>query len=305
MVRALSAPPLPSSRRWGCYSSPPTRSPAACAAPDAPRVASLAYGYLTVLLVPLRTPDAVVGHLCLGPKASGEPFRAEDHALLATLSGHLAALVRNTQFADELRAQVDLLEAQRATLDTLNERLERAHLVADIHDEPLQTALYLRRQLTADGRGRAATAQHLALSQALVNQLHALCTAVRPAALDELGLAGAIEILALDLTERAGADAGVSIRLDIDAEFAGAPLPPGADVVLYRTAQEALNNSLRHARPRHRPEPAAARRHGRALYCRRRGGLRRARAGDDLRRQATWGWSACSTACSGLAAGCG
>ncbi|MCA1600015.1 MAG: hypothetical protein LC769_13590, partial [Chloroflexi bacterium] len=165
---------------------------AAREAPDAPRVASLAYGYLTVLLVPLRTPDAVVGHLCLGPKASGEPFRAEDHALLATLSG----------------------------------------------------------QLTADGRGRAATAQHLALSQALVNQLHALCTAVRPPALDELGLAGAIEVLALDLTERAGADAGVSIRLDIDAEFAGAPLPPGADVVLYRTAQEALNNSLCHARPR-------------------------------------------------------
>jgi signal transduction histidine kinase len=224
--------------------------------PDAPRVASLAYGYPTVLLVPLRARDAVVGHLCLGPKASGEPFRAEDHALLATLSGHLAALVRNEPLADELRAQVALLQAQKATLDTLNERLERAHeeerahLVADIHDEPLQTALYLRHQLTTDGRGRTATVQHLALSQAIVNQLHALCTAVRPPALDELGLAGAIEVLALDLTERAGADADVSIRLDIDAEFAGAPLPPGVDVVLYRAAQEALNNSLRHARPR-------------------------------------------------------
>jgi len=223
---------------------------------DVPQVAPLIDGQvdLTVLLVPLRTPDAVVGHLCLGPKASGEPFRAEDHALLATLSGRLAALVRNAHLVGALRAQVGLLEAQKATLDMLNERLQRAHeeerihLVADIHDESLQTAIHLRRQLAADER--TVTAQHLALSQALVNQLHALCTAVRPPALDELGLAGAIEVLALDLTERAGPDADVSIRLDIDARFAGAPLPSGADIVLYRAAQEGLNNSLRHARPR-------------------------------------------------------
>lgn len=226
---------------------------------DAPQVAPLIDGQdgqvdLTVLLVPLRTPHAVVGHLCLGPKASGEPFHAEDHALLATLSGHLAALVRNAHLVGALRAQVGLLEARKATLDTLNERLQRAHeeerkhLVADIHDESLQTAIHLRRQLAADER--TVTAQHLALSQALVNQLHALCTAVRPPALDELSLAGAIEVLALDLTERAGTDADVSIRLDIDARFAGAPLPSEADIVLYRAAQEGLNNSLRHARPR-------------------------------------------------------
>lgn len=175
-----------------------------------------------------------------------------DHDLLATLSGHLAAIVRNVQLVADLRAQVDLLAEQKATLDTLNERLQRAHeeerarLVADIHDEPLQTAHCLWRQLAADGQGRAATARHVALSRALVNQLHALCTAVRPAALDELGLAAAIEVLALER----GAQVGVLIRLDDDAELAGMHLPPGADVVLYRAAQEALNNSLRHAQAR-------------------------------------------------------
>lgn len=211
---------------------------------DSPRVVLLGEDAVSILLAPLCVQGALVGHLCLGPKTRGEPFRAVDRALLATISGYLAAIVRNIQLVDVLHTQVRLL-------DTLNERLqraydeERAHLAADLHDEPLQTAYYLQRQLMADGQGRAATARHVALSQALIHQLHALCTAVRPAALDELGLASAIEVLALDRT----AHADVLIRLDTGADLSGADLPPGADLVLYRTAQEALTNSLRHGRP--------------------------------------------------------
>jgi len=220
---------------------------------EAARVVALTHGYgsLPVLLVPLHTRDALVGYLCLGPKASGEPFRTEDRALLATLSGHLAAIVRNAQLVDELRGQVGLLQAQKATLDALNERLEhaqeeeRARLAADLHDEPLQTAQRLQRQLAVDGRWGRATAQHLALGEQLITQLRAVCAAVRPTALDELGLAAAIEELAVDL----GAHGGVPIALEADPELAEIALPPAVELVLYRAAQEALNNSLRHARP--------------------------------------------------------
>src|SRR5438105_1798930 len=131
------------------------------------------------------------------------PCRAADRALLATLSGHLAAVVRNVQLVDDLHAKVELLEAQKAELDTLNERLqraheeERAHLAADLHDEPLQTALRLQRLLMIDSRHAAATPQQVALSDALVDQLRTICTAVRPAALDDLGLTAALEVLAL------------------------------------------------------------------------------------------------------------
>jgi len=224
---------------------------AARAVQGEPRAVSLADGETAVLVVPLRTHDRLVGHLCLGPKRSGEPFRSEDRALLSTLSGQLAALVRNAQLVDELRAQVGLLQAREATLDTLNERLqhaqeeERARLAADLHDEALQTALHLRRRLIADGQGRAAADGHVAVAEAVIDQLRLVCTTVRPPALDELGLAAALEALALDL----GADLTVPILLDADPALTEFALSPDIELVIYRAAQEALNNALRHAHP--------------------------------------------------------
>jgi len=218
----------------------------------APRAVSLLYGYLTILFVPLHTHDAVAGHLCLGPKSNGEPFRDEDRALLATLSGHLAAIVRNAQLVDDLRAKVRALEAQRATLDTLNERLqgareeERTSLAADIHDEPLQTALHLQRQLAVVAERDPALRPYVALGQTVVDQLRAVCTAMRPAALDDLGLAAALDMLAIEQSERGD----VPIRLETDAALSDEMLAPEAAVVLYRAAQEAITNCLRHARPR-------------------------------------------------------
>jgi signal transduction histidine kinase len=204
----------------------------------------LAEGGRPVLVVPLRIQNMVLGHLCLGPKATGEPFRAEDHALLSTLSGHLAAIVQNADLIDELQLKL-------ATLDSLNERLhraqeeERARFAAEIHDEPIQTALHLQRRIATDGHNRAAAVQHVALTELLVGQLRAICLAVRPAALDELGLAAALELLALDLGEQSG----IPILLDADPLLEDMPLAPVAELVLYRAAQEAVNNALRHARP--------------------------------------------------------
>jgi len=215
---------------------------------DATRVVPLAFGYLKVLLIPLRTHDTVVGHLCLGPKVSGEPFRAEDHTLLATLSGHLAAIVRNTQLVDDLRGKVQALDALNERLQRAQEE-ERARLAADLHDEPLQTALTLQRQIALDGPDgpdRAMTARHIAVSQALIAQLRALCTAMRPAALDHLGLHAALDQLA---RER-GARAGFPIVVDADPETMELDVPASAELVLYRATQEALTNCLRHARPR-------------------------------------------------------
>lgn len=246
---------VPRARGMAGRYDPAMLSDLALAAEDvrgAPRAVSLSYGYLTVLFVPLQTHDTMVGHLCLGPKASGEPFGDGDRALLATLSGHLAAIVRNAQLVDDLRAKVRALEAQRATLDTLNERLqgareeERTSLAADIHDEPLQTALHLQRQLAVVAERDPVLRPYVALGQIVVDQLRAVCTAMRPAALDDLGLAAALDMLALEQSERGG----VPIRLETDAALSDAMLAPEAAVVLYRAAQEAITNCLRHARPR-------------------------------------------------------
>jgi len=224
---------------------------AAHAAADTPRALALTSGDLDVLAVPLRTRDALVGHLCLGPKRNGEPFRADDVELLATLGGHLAALLRNAALLGDLRGKVRTLAARDAALNALNERLlraqeeERRRLAADIHDEPLQTALTLQRLLRRGVDPERPSQTPLALSRELIDQLRAACTAMRPAALDDLGLLAALDRLAHTL----GAPSGVTVMVEAEPELAGTRLDSEVRLVLYRAAQEAINNSLRHGGP--------------------------------------------------------
>lgn len=209
---------------------------------DGPAIKPLAFADMTVLIVPLRTHGAIVGYLCLGPKTSGEPFRAQDVDLLATLSGQVGAVVENTQLLEELRTKVAALDALNVRMQGAQEE-ERARLAADIHDEPLQTALHLQRQLAAKGGSESEV--YVTLSQVLIDQLRLVCTSVRPPVLDDLGLPAALDVLA---AERGGR-AGVPVVLEVDEALAGIALDPAAELTLYRVAQEAINNSVRHAHP--------------------------------------------------------
>lgn len=69
----------------------------------------------------------------------------------------------------------------------------------------------------------------------------------RPAGLDELGLTAALEGYVARLCEEAPAAPQVELALDP----AGVDLPEPIAICLFRTAQEALRNALKHARPEH------------------------------------------------------
>ena len=145
------------------------------------RLISLHVDNHLIMVAPLQTQNVAVGCLCLGPKRSGEPFRIEDEALLLTLSGHLAATIRNAQLTDELRAQVCTLDALQVRLERAQEE-ERARLAAEIHDEPLQLLLLLRRQLGIVGDICPLDSDRIALFDTVIGQLRAVCQEVRPAA---------------------------------------------------------------------------------------------------------------------------
>ncbi|MFP4438545.1 MAG: GAF domain-containing sensor histidine kinase [Chloroflexaceae bacterium] len=197
-----------------------------------------------VLLVPLRTHNTVVGHLCLGPKTTDELFRRADRDLLTTLSGQLGAILHTNQLIAELRAQVGQLDALNTQIQHAREA-ERARIAADLHDEPLQTALNLHRHLAQPRPDQPPGAAAASLCNTLITQLRQTCTGMHPPALEDLGLAGALDGLALECTRHSR----VPVLLTIDPDLAEQTLPADLELVLYRATQEATNNALRHAHP--------------------------------------------------------
>ncbi|WP_027006971.1 GAF domain-containing sensor histidine kinase [Conexibacter woesei] len=126
---------------------------------------------------------------------------------------------------------------------------ERARWARELHDETLQSLAALRLGLAAARRAAGAAdpaALDSLLTEALgqldgeIATLRALITELRPAALDELGLAAAIGALA----ERS-ASSGLDVDLDVAVDD-GVVADPDRQIAIYRIVQEALSNARKH-----------------------------------------------------------
>ncbi|MGN6256183.1 MAG: sensor histidine kinase [Solirubrobacterales bacterium] len=121
---------------------------------------------------------------------------------------------------------------------------ERARVARDLHDEVNQslTGLLLRLEAARDAAPPELEGE-LAETKALANQamteLLSLARQLRPTALDDLGLAAAIE----GQVDRLGGE--IATALDVEGDFSG--LGDDAQLVVYRVAQEALSNAARHS----------------------------------------------------------
>src|SRR3954463_15933562 len=121
---------------------------------------------------------------------------------------------------------------------------ERARVARDLHDEVNQslTGLLLRLEAAREGAPPELESE-LAETKALANQamteLLSLARQLRPTALDDLGLAAAIE----GQVDRLGGE--IATSLDVEGDFSD--LGGDAQLVVYRVAQEALSNAARHS----------------------------------------------------------
>jgi signal transduction histidine kinase len=129
---------------------------------------------------------------------------------------------------------------------------ERTRWAREIHDETVQGLGALRLQLAnardaADERGISETVDVVleGLGQEIDGLRH-LITELRPAALDELGLAPALQALA----RRAQAIDGLEVQteIEIDDHDGQRRLDPELESTIYRVVQEALTNVSRHAK---------------------------------------------------------
>jgi signal transduction histidine kinase len=116
---------------------------------------------------------------------------------------------------------------------------ERRRVARELHDETSQLLAALSMSLHA---GPAATADPGELLNRLQDGVHRLIVNLRPAVLDDLGLAAAIDMLAETQLRRAG----ITVRCEL-AELERHRLAPAIEITVFRIVQEAITNIMRHS----------------------------------------------------------
>lgn len=207
-----------------------------------------------------------------------EPLKRLEETAASIQSGDLAARVPPSQVADrELERLAQTFNGMLDSLDVYRQRLrevaaraqaaeedERKRIARELHDDTAQSlaALMLRLRL-ARGQTDAAERDRLLeelraeLAEAL-ERIRRFARGLRPPALDELGLVPALEAHARGLAEASG------VTLRVEGEPVDGMLSPEAELALYRIAQEALSNAIRHAEPT-RVDVEIRRREGRVV----------------------------------------
>lgn len=151
------------------------------------------------------------------------------------------------------RRMLERLEAERRRTSSAAlqaQEQERARVARDLHDEVNQalTGLLLRLE-AARSQAPPDLAAEIAETQLLANQamqeLLALARQLRPTALDDLGLKAAV---ASDV-DQLGRQTGIMTSFESDGDMSG--LTPDVQIVLYRVAQEATQNAVRHSGAEH------------------------------------------------------
>lgn len=218
--------------------------------------------------------------LLIGTKRGGGPLRGKDRVALATIAHQTSTALENALLLGglhttlaQLRHSAEQLERARAEQHLLlrevvgaDER-QRAALARELHDDAIQDVLYVSRHsrycaellqpLVKRGGGADQQLDRLRdelarLAQAAAgaeNKLRDLCTGLYPALLESLGLVAALEALAEDLS--AAEDVSIAFMCDQSAEALAARVSGETRLHLYRIAQEAVRNAMRHASAHH------------------------------------------------------
>jgi len=194
------------------------------------------------------------------------PLRVLEATTSRVSGGDLAARVPRTRFADRnvtrightLNQLLDGVTADRIRLRHLASQVisagdtERAHIARELHDSTAQSLSALEMLVTTSIREVPASGETAALHERLrvmrevvvasLAEVRTLSHNVHPRVLDDLGLVAALEFLARRTREQSG----VRTRVTSDVRR---PVPSPVASVLYRVAQEAVRNAVRHGPP--------------------------------------------------------
>ena len=190
---------------------------------------------------PLMYGGEPVGELALEPRAADEAFTPAELQLIATIAQQAGVAAYAVQLTEDLQRSRERLVSAREE--------ERRRLRRDLHDGlgPALAGLTLKLDAARNLMSRDPGATELLLVelrehvQTLVHDVRRLVYALRPPTLDQLGLAGALREGVQQLEHE-------GLRVELRLPHPMPPLSAAVEVAVYRIAQEALTNVLRHAR---------------------------------------------------------
>ena len=194
------------------------------------------------LFVPLGFRAETPGVLAVFDPLAGAEFTADDERLLTSFATSAASAV--------VTARSVTMEQLRAR--ELATEQERRRWARELHDETLQGLGALRLGLSTARRTDDAERWRAAVDDAVLQldteiaNLRGIIADVRPAALDELGAAAALESL-VDRMRSRGLDVQLTVDLDFEAGRSDTRHAEDLETAIYRIVQESLNNALKHA----------------------------------------------------------
>jgi signal transduction histidine kinase len=184
--------------------------------------------------VPIVARGGIIGAFYLTDKIGADAFDSDDQQLIEMLAAHAAIAIENARLYERSRELSVVEERNRVARelhDSVTQNLFGVVLAADA------AATLLDRDVD---QARAQLQRVQELARAGMDELRSLIFELRPAALADEGLAATLR-KHLGILRRVHGQ-------DIALKVSGAPRPGGAtDGDVFRIAQEAVHNAVRHA----------------------------------------------------------
>jgi signal transduction histidine kinase len=195
------------------------------------------------LALPLIYQNEPVGRLILSPRAPSDAWTAADRRLLDDLAHQAGVAVYAVRLNLALRHAREQLVLAREE--------ERRRLRRDLHDglgpqlasQTLTLAAASKLLRSDPATAETLLAEATTHAQDAIADIRRVVYALRPPALDDLGLVAA-------LREHIEQYHATGIRFTLDTPATLPALPAAVEVACYRITQEALNNVVRHAHAR-------------------------------------------------------
>jgi PAS domain S-box-containing protein len=206
--------------------------------------------YQALLVVPIRVVDEVYGCLLL-LYATPRRFQPEEVALSLAYADQAGLAIANARLQAHLEREAAVAERNRLARelhDTVTQDIFSASLLAESIPRNWQTNRTV---------AEASLEQLHDLTRGALAGLRVLLLELRPTDLEQVPLAQLLRQLGVAMRSRAGA-AAMAVQVDDGTDGgvgdgragAAATLPMDVKVALYRLAQEALTNAVKHAAAR-------------------------------------------------------